>query len=100
MTRPETSFLNHQIAVKKPVAISFDRRRQSLYLERSVFRSDTQQDEPGDLALPAKDQIAKILILGEQDSLLAGREPDDIHIVQACGRLGDVQHVMAKQTQG
>jgi hypothetical protein len=94
MTRPEASFLDHHVAAKEPFAVSLDRRRQPRRLQDWIFGPDAHQHNTGDRALPAKDKIAKILVLGEQQSLLAQRERDNIRVAQTGSGFRDIEHIV------
>jgi len=98
-TGPETSFLDHRVAAKKPFAVSLDHRRQPCRLQDWSFRGDAHQHNTRDRAFPAKDEIAEILVLGEQEPSLAQRERDNIRIAQTRGSLHDIKHIVTTGAQ-
>jgi hypothetical protein len=67
-----------------------DRRIQPLTLERMLGRIEPQQDDAWDLAAATKDEIAEILIFGQQQTaLLLGM----LHHVDVGCRRRDLGHV-------
>jgi hypothetical protein len=54
---------------------------------------------PGYGALPAKDKVAEILVLGKQQSHLARREHDNIRVAQARCSFRDIEYVVSISAQ-
>lgn len=64
-----------------------------------MFGTDADQDNTRDRAFPAKNKIAKVLVLGEKDSLFTQRERDYICVTQTSSGLPDIEHVVTVRAQ-
>ena len=64
-----------------------------------MFTADTHQHNAGYRALPAKDKIAEVFVLGKQQSRLARRERDNVCVAQTRSSFSDVEYVVTGGAQ-
>lgn len=64
-----------------------------------MLTADAQQHDAWHGALPAKDQIAEILVLGKQKPSFARPEQNNICIAQTSSGLGDIEYVVTGGAQ-
>jgi hypothetical protein len=64
-----------------------------------MFTADAQQHNARYGALPTKDKIAEIFVLGKEQSHLTRRERNNIRVAQTRNSFGDIEHVVTSAAQ-
>jgi hypothetical protein len=99
MQAAHATLLDDHVAAKKPLAVSFDHRRQAYLLQFDIFRVGAHQHDTRDRASPTNDQITEILVLGEQKPFLAQCQRNNVRVAETRSNFRDVENVVSGRAQ-